>query len=91
MHPAAFPEDAQARSNRVLGSVQHFADDRYVFVSREVQQNPIVVFGPWVLGAFLVALETLSDEPEMAGTLPDYVRPPVWVASQKFTYRFLLA
>jgi len=42
------------------------------------------------LRAFLVRFSFL-DEPEMASALPDYVRPPVWMASQKFTYRFFLA
>jgi len=71
--------------------MQNLADDGYVFIPRKVQKDPVVVFRPWILRSFLVTLEALLDEPEMPSALPDYVRPPVWMASQKFTYRFLLA
>jgi len=71
--------------------MQDLANDSYFFIAREVQQDAVVVVGPWLLRAFLVTFETLLDEPEMGGPLPDYVRPPVWMASQEFMYRFLLA
>jgi len=71
--------------------MQDLADDSYFFIARKVQQDPVVVLGPWMLRPFLVPLKALLDEPEMASALPGYVRPPVWMASQKFTYRFLLA
>jgi len=62
--------------------MQDLADDSYFFIAREVQQDPVIMFGPWVLRAFLAMLEALLDEPEMASALPDHVRPPVWMASQ---------
>jgi hypothetical protein len=62
--------------------MQNLADDSYFFIAREVQQDPVIMFGPWVLRAFLARLDALLDKPESAGALPDYVRPPVWMASQ---------
>jgi hypothetical protein len=71
--------------------MQDLANDSYFFIAREVQQDPVIVFGPWMLPPFLVTLQAFLDEPEMTSALPDYVRPPVWMPSQKFTHRFLFA
>jgi hypothetical protein len=51
--------------------MQDLADDAYFFIAREVQKDPVIVFGPWVLRAFLATLDALLDEPEVAGALPD--------------------
>src|SRR5258708_21069985 len=85
VNPTTFPEPAEPRPNCVRGPMQNLADDSYFFIAHEVQQDTVVVFGPWVLRAFLATLETLLDEPEMPSALPDYVRLPIRMAPQQFT------
>jgi hypothetical protein len=88
---AAFPEHSKPVPHRTLCSVQYFRDDFRQLVAREVEQNPIVSFRPWLATALTASLEVPPRQTEFSCSPPDDMGSPSRMSFQKLAYCFLLS
>jgi hypothetical protein len=91
VNPAALPEHGKPIPHGTLCPMQDFRNTPRMLVPRKVQQNPVVIFRPWMSAAVSSAFGDSSRQAKFRGASPHDVWPPVRVTLQEFAYCPLLS